>query len=162
ISFMLGTTAEEIIITDLYPEVAEKLKVNLESFYSQPKISQKLGYKPNPKIKTISLKNNEIKEELTNTDLLVNASPVGMYPKSKISPLDGMKIKLDSNIFVFDAVYNPLETKLLSDAKLAGCKTLSGINMLVNQGVAAFEWWTGNKPNSELMLKTALKKLNIS
>ena len=161
VAFMIGTKAKEVILTDLYPEAAESLKNNLIAFFSQKNLEDKLGYKPEPIIRTIPLKGDIPKKELADTELLVNATPVGMHPKTDRSPLDGMDIKLNSNLFVFDCVYNPLETKLLKDAKNVGCKTLEGINMLVNQGAAAFEWWTGQKPNSNLMKEAAIKKLNI-
>lgn len=161
ISFILGTTAREIAITDLFPDVAETLKKNLDTFYSQKNISDIIGYEVHPKFRHITLNPNYIANELEDTDLLINATPVGMYPNINQSPLDYMNITLKSNLFVFDAVYNPLETKFLKNAKSFGCKTLSGINMLVNQGAAAFEWWTGKKPNLELMKSACMKKLKI-
>jgi shikimate dehydrogenase len=59
-------------------------------------------------------------------------------------------------------VYNPLETKFLKDASDIGCKTLGGLDMLVNQGVVAFEWWTGRTPNSELMKAKIIEFLGIT
>ncbi|MHA1727586.1 MAG: shikimate dehydrogenase [Promethearchaeota archaeon] len=163
VSFMLGTLAEEIVLIDLYPKVAETLKQNLTAFYSQSNISELLGPHAQPKFRTADLKPKSIKEELRNSHLLVNATPIGMYGSKFFgkSPLDGMSIDLREDLFVFDVVYNPLETKLLADAKSAGCRTLSGINMLINQGVIAFEWWTGKKPDPEVMLHAALIKLNV-
>ncbi len=90
-------------------------------------------------------------------DLLINSTSVGMHPKenetiAKKSQLKNFKI-------VLDAVYNPIETKLLKLARDAGCKTISGLNMLVYQGAASFELWTGKKPDTKLMKKIAIKKL---
>lgn len=72
-------------------------------------------------------------------DLLVNACPVGMYPKTDRMPcepavLDGVK-------FVFDAVYNPNVTLLAKTAREKGAKAMTGMAMLVLQAVAAHEIW---------------------
>ena len=62
-------------------------------------------------------------------DLLINATPVGMYPQIDEMPV-GREI-LENTEYVFDAVYNPMETKLLKTARECGCKVLGGISMLV-------------------------------
>ena len=74
-------------------------------------------------------------------DLLVNACPVGMYPKTDRMPctpavLDGVK-------YVFDAVYNPNVTLLAKTAREKGARTMTGMAMLVLQAVAAHEIWDG-------------------
>ena len=66
---------------------------------------------------------------------------------------------LHPDLTVFDIVYNPLETRLLREAKAAGAKTVSGILMLVYQGAEAFRLWTGIEPPVELMKKTVLEAL---
>ena len=58
-----------------------------------------------------------------------------------------------------DIVYNPIETKLAKDAKKAGAKVISGVEMLIYQGAASFEIWTGRKAPVEVMRKAALTKL---
>ena len=162
VSFILGTKAKEIIITDIINETAESLKENLIEFYSNPKNTSEFNLIDPPLFRTVPLKTESVSNELQDTDLLINATPVGMHPLNGISPLDKLNIKLNSKLFVFDVIYNPLETKLLADAKIGGCRTLSGINMLVNQGAIAFEWWTGKKPDLDIMTRAALKKLNVA
>ena len=49
------------------------------------------------------------------------------------------------DLFVFDVIYNPEETLFLKKAKAAGCRTLNGLNMLLYQGAASFELWTGKE-----------------
>jgi shikimate dehydrogenase len=66
---------------------------------------------------------------------------------------------LCSNLVVFDIVYNPHQTQLLREAKEAGARTISGLEMLVWQGVLAFEKFTGKKAPVELMREAALKAL---
>jgi shikimate dehydrogenase len=97
--------------------------------------------------------------EISEADLLINASPVGMFPNSDASPVP--KKFLHPDLHVFDIVYNPLETQLIQDAKEIGCPTLGGIDMLVNQGAIAFEWWTGQVPNKELMKQAAIGWLGL-
>ena len=58
-----------------------------------------------------------------------------------------------------DIVYNPVETKLAKDAKAAGAKVVSGVEMLIYQGAASFEIWTGKNAPVEVMRKAALKQL---
>ena len=58
-----------------------------------------------------------------------------------------------------DIVYNPLETRLLKAAAGAGCKTVDGLAMLVNQGARQFEWWTGKKAPRKIMRLAVLENL---
>jgi shikimate dehydrogenase len=84
-------------------------------------------------------------------DLLVNATPVGTYPAHDQSPIDGALV---TGGFVYDLVYNPEVTRLLADARLNGCVTLGGLDMLVAQAERQFEWWTGRQA-SESALRAA-------
>ncbi len=72
-------------------------------------------------------------------DLLVNATPVGTTPAVDESPMAG--VPLDGRV-VYDLVYNPPRTRLLAAAAAAGCSTVSGLRMLVEQARRQFEWWT--------------------
>lgn len=94
----------------------------------------------------IHMNNIEDKEKLANTiknsDMLINATKVGMKPMEDISLVDTSV--LHSRLVVADTVYNPLETRLIKDAKKAGCKAaIGGIGMLLWQGVEAFRLFTG-------------------
>ncbi len=74
-------------------------------------------------------------------DLLVNATPVGMYPNTDAMPITTQQLK--GCKVVFDAVYNPENTLLLKTAKALGIKTVGGMAMLVWQAVKAHEHWYG-------------------
>ena len=74
-------------------------------------------------------------------DLLINATPVGMYPHADASPLEGEAVKRCAA--VFDAVYNPRRTRLLELAEAAGARTVGGMPMLVWQAAAAHTVWYG-------------------
>ena len=91
------------------------------------------------------------------TDILINATPVGMFPKVNETPI--AKNKLKHNIVVFDTIYNPIETKLLQDAKAQGCKVVGGLPMFIQQAAAQFKLWTGRMPQIELIEKIAYEKL---
>ncbi len=91
------------------------------------------------------------------TDILINATPVGMFPAVNETPID--KNQLKPNMIVFDTIYNPIETRLLREAKAQGCKTIGGLPMFANQAAAQFELWTGMKPSLELIENIAYKKL---
>jgi len=94
---------------------------------------------------------------IESADILVNTTPVGMAPNIGESPVKSEY--LHSGLFVFDIVYNPLKTKLLSDAEKAGAKTLGGLWMLVYQGVESFRIWTGYEPSADTMYKAAIRAL---
>ena len=88
-------------------------------------------------------------------DLLVNTTPVGMYPHTDETPFEG---PFDGRL-VYDLVYNPMETRLLRDAAAAGCATIGGLDMLVAQAEEQSEWWTGRRPAAGLMREAALRSL---
>jgi shikimate dehydrogenase len=96
--------------------------------------------------------------DLARLDLLVNATSLGMWPKVDESPWPE-DMPLPSHWAVFDLVYNPLETRLLREARQAGARALDGLGMLVRQGMLAFELWTGHTPPADLMRAAALKAL---
>ncbi|MCR5122433.1 MAG: shikimate dehydrogenase [Ruminococcus sp.] len=80
--------------------------------------------------------------ETAHFDLLMNATPVGMYPKINACPVpDSVIASADA---VFDVIYNPGETQLIKKAKALGKKTSGGMAMLVWQAVRAHEIWDGD------------------
>ena len=91
-------------------------------------------------------------------DVLVNATPVGTAPAVDQSPLpEGQP--LDGKL-VYDLIYNPPNTRLLIDAERAGCQTIGGLDMLVAQAQAQFEWWTGQRPAARVMRDAATARLD--
>ncbi|MCK5311653.1 MAG: shikimate dehydrogenase [Desulfobacteraceae bacterium] len=101
------------------------------------------------------LKIDEIKNE--SFDIIINTTPLGMTPDINNSPLK--KELLNKHMIVMDIVYNPLETKLIKDAKKIGCKTIDGLSMFLYQGAHQFKLWTGITPSIELMRKIVIKEL---
>jgi shikimate dehydrogenase len=92
-------------------------------------------------------------------DGLINTTPVGMAPNAGDSPVPAEI--LGNYRLVMDVIYNPLRTKLLSDAEKAGCITISGLDMFVHQGVEQFKLWTGQEPPRSLMREIVFKKLEV-
>jgi shikimate dehydrogenase len=78
-----------------------------------------------------------------------------MVPDVKRSPWPA-EVAFPENAFVYDLVYRPAETRLMSEARAAGCRVANGLGMLVQQGAQSFELWTGKKPNTQVMA-TALE-----
>jgi len=97
------------------------------------------------------------KEEITKADILIHCTPVGMHPKTNETLVT--RDMLRKGLVVMDIVYNPLETKLLREAKKAGAKTIGGIEMFVNQGAEAERIWLGIDAPVELMRRAVLKEL---
>jgi len=81
-------------------------------------------------------------------DVLVNMTSVGMHPKVDETPVPAEKLH---GLIVFDGVYNPPETLLLSSALQNGCRVIPGIEMFINQAAEQFRLWTGIKPDLQLM-----------
>lgn len=92
-------------------------------------------------------------------DLLIQTTPVGMYPHVDQCPVPEHILK--EGMVVMDIIYNPLETRLLKMAKVCGCVTVSGLKMFINQGAEQFRLWTGINPPVNVMnhaVKEALLK----
>ncbi|HEV3475287.1 MAG TPA: shikimate dehydrogenase [Actinomycetota bacterium] len=95
---------------------------------------------------------------LAEADLLVNATPVGGGPNGRGSPLPG-GVSLHPGLTVCDLVYRPRRTSLLSTARAAGCRTVEGIEMLIEQGARSFQIWLERRPPIEVMRQAAYRAL---
>ncbi len=84
-----------------------------------------------------------------DAQVLIHCTPVGMSPRADATCVPAAL--LHPGLTVMDVVYNPRETKLLKEAKRSGCKTISGIEMFLNQAVAQFELWTNQPAPVEVM-----------
>ena len=91
-------------------------------------------------------------------DILINCSPVGMSPNINETPFLGRDLK--EGMVVFDSVYNPLETRLLREAKDAGCSVIPGTELFVNQAAKQFELWTGQPAPINVMREVLMEKLS--
>ena len=87
--------------------------------------------------------------KISGADILVNATPVGMWPDTEASPVPAAV--LHQRLTVFDAVYNPRMTRLLADARTAGAKIVPGDKMLLYLAAAQFELFTGREAPLKVM-----------
>ncbi len=90
-------------------------------------------------------------------ECIVNTTPVGMAPHREDSPLESGG--LENFPHVVDVIYNPLETRLLGDARKAGCRTRSGLGMFVHQGAEQIRLWTGMEPPRDSMRRVVRERL---
>lgn len=96
----------------------------------------------------------------SNTDIVINATSIGLYPNIN----EQLHIDFDSilpNMLVADCIPNPPQTHLLQTAMSKGCKTIDGLQMLVNQGVIGIKYWTGANVDATIMHDALKKALHI-
>jgi len=89
-------------------------------------------------------------------DILINATPVGMYPEQGQSPVDLSTVEVET---VMDIVYNPLRTVLLETAAALGCRVIPGVRMFIHQGAEQFRLWTGLEAPIHAMEAAVMKVL---
>jgi shikimate dehydrogenase len=111
------------------------------------------------RLKVGPLNGESLKEALSRATLVVNTTPVGMYPNVDESIIP--KALLRSNLIVYDLVYRPPQTKLLKEAKEVGATTIPGYKMLLEQAAESFRIWTGLEPPKEAMLKALKMELGV-
>ena len=95
------------------------------------------------------LDEGRLKNALPEAGVLIHCTPVGMAPKIGRSCIPPKF--LHRELIVMDVVYNPRETHLLIEARTAGCRTISGLEMFLYQAVAQFERWTGQSAPVQVM-----------
>ena len=103
---------------------------------------------------------SEIGKYLTDGDILIDTTPIGMHPNVNDSPI----VKsgdMHEDLVVFDAVYNPNETVLLKEAIKADAKPVYGIKMLLYQGAESFKIWTGRNAPVDVMEDALRKTIDI-
>lgn len=96
---------------------------------------------------------------ISRADLLVNTTPVGMYPHGEVSPVaTGAIDKISPGAIVYDLIYNPSPTQFLKDAQQRGAQIIDGLEMLVQQGAAALKIWLDTESVPVDVMRLALKK----
>lgn len=148
-----GGAATAIEIQAALDGVAELSIFNIkDDFYERAKQTVKdINEKTSCKAKLYDLADlDKLKEEISNSYIFTNATGMGM------KPLEGKTYIPDASflrpeLIVSDVVYSPRETALLKMAKEVGCKTVNGLGMMLFQGAAAFEMWTGKEMPIEHM-----------
>lgn len=111
-------------------------------------------------IQVLHWEDSAFAEHLAVTDLLVNTTPLGMYPHVEgMPPVDWTKLKKDA--LVYDIIYTPERTRFLSGAQAHGRAIINGEGMLAGQGAAAFTLWTGVAPDLALMKRALREELDL-
>jgi shikimate dehydrogenase len=105
---------------------------------------------------------NELAGLVSNTKLLINTTPIGMYPKIDESPVDAdvMK-KLSADAIAYDLIYTPNPTQFLAQAKERGAMAIDGLEMLIGQGAAALKLWLQQEVPIDVMRRSLREYLNI-
>ncbi len=121
------------------------------------KLASEITLKTNFSVNIALFESKECKDYIQKCNLLINTTSVGMHPDINLSPLS--KNLFHDKMTVFDAIYNPAETKLLHYARQAGCKTQNGLRMLLHQGLESFRYWTGVEASIDLFDMTEVQGL---
>jgi shikimate dehydrogenase len=104
------------------------------------------------------LTNKGFVPEISKISLIVNATPLGMYPKVRTTPWPD-DLPFPRRACVYDLVYNPNETLLTQNAKRSGLQATTGLGMLVQQAALSFKIWVGKAPDIKMMNQAALQAL---
>ena len=146
----LGGAGKAILSRAVYTEISEiRLLQRASSIEKNRSFIERVKEETGKKILLGSYEEN-LAEFLEQSDILVNASNVGMREKASLIP----EVKLlHKGLFVADCIYHPFETKLLSQAREAGLRYMNGLPMLFYQAVEAFRLWTGKSfPEEEVFV----------
>ena len=147
ISFQLFLSgAKSLIISNRTIEKAEELRDDLVEKLDNDVEVTDLGF--------------GLEKELKDTDILINTTPLGMYPNISQKPLITADM-MHKNLIVNDIVYNPLKTGLIVEAEKAGVKTIYGVKMLMYQGIESFKIWTGIEPPVEVFQRALMTEMNL-
>jgi shikimate dehydrogenase len=140
-----GGAATAIAVQAAIDNVAELTLVNRKgaSYDRAQKLADTLSKRTQCKVTTCALEDTtQLKNVLEHSDILTNATPVGMAPNENACPIADCSL-LHPNLIVSDIIYNPRTTRLMQMAKQVGCPTFNGLYMLLYQGAEAFRLWTG-------------------
>ena len=146
----LGGAGKAILSRAVYTELSEiRLLQRASSIEKNRSFIEKIEKETGKKILLGSYEEN-LAEFLEQSNILVNASNVGMREEASLIP----EVKLlHKGLFVADCIYHPFETKLLSQAREAGLRYMNGLPMLFYQAVEAFRLWTGKSfPEEEVFV----------
>lgn len=104
---------------------------------------------------------SDLHDAVTDSQLLVNTTPVGMYPNTNSSPVSDTIYPLLRGKICYDIIYNPLETMFLSQAKQHGAETVDGLNMFIYQASRAFELWFHKPMPVDLVRGLVLEHISL-
>ena len=130
ISFILADKGADLTIINRHVESAEDMAGRISTLFRK-------------NVTALKLDEDNLRSAVEEADILVNTTSVGMSPEVRSSLVPYEMLKKD--LVVFDIIYSPLKTQLLAEAGAKGARTIGGAEMLVWQGAAALEKWTGKE-----------------
>lgn len=133
---------------------AESIVIANRTLDNAVQLQEDLVEKLNADVRSIDL-GEKLESELSNADILINTTPIGMYPHVNQEPLVKAEL-MHEDLVVKDCVYNPLQTGLIKEAEKCNAKIVSGLKMLIYQGMESFRIWTGITPPLKVF-ESALK-----
>lgn len=146
--FRLAREGAQIVLANRTRERAQRLaQAVAEAGYARPTVTSDAD------------DGQGLANAVAGAELLVHTTRVGMSPDIDSLPPVPLEA-FHPNLLVYDLVYNPIETTLLQQARLRGCRTLTGVKMLVYQGAAAFQRWTGIRPPTDVMEQAVIVGLH--
>ena len=147
VTLLGGGGAAESVLTQLSLEGVAKISVFKRENATFPRtaaFAEKVSLHTGTPIAVCPMEDTSLlRETLRASDLLINATNVGMAPQEGKSLIPAED--LFPELFVSDLIYHPMETRLLADARKIGCPTMNGLPMLLYQGAEAFRIWTGKE-----------------
>jgi len=139
---------ERLVLVNRTVDKARQLTAELAPFFRSDRL---VG--PVERLQAIAHEENALRDQLAHTDIVINATSVGM--KRSDPPLLSAGL-LTANLMVYDTVYAAGKSRLLEDAEAAGARTANGLSMLLHQGALSFEIWF-NRPAPLEVMRAALR-----
>jgi len=138
------TGLEKLVLMDIDAAVLQGLTTDLQARTTAPAAGELLT-------------DAALAQSMAHADIIINCTPVGMHPREVASLVPPALFRPGQT--VFDIVYNPLETRLLAEARAAGLRVVSGVEMFINQAVLQFQRFTGVDAPVDVMRRVVMEKL---
>lgn len=133
-------------------------QMNIEEIYLVSRKPERVSsFDSFDRVKVISY--NEWTAQSEEAALIVNATPLGMHPKTNRSPVRDMEKQFLDDTICYDIVYNPIKTMFLEQAESVGSTTIGGLEMLIQQGSRSFKHWTGRPFPIEIVRERLYEEL---
>jgi len=137
---------DKLIITDIFEEKAVQLKELAKNAF---KISR---------VETIKIKTNNLNDYITDSQILINATAVGMHPNAAKSVLDDYSA-ISKQHYIYDLIYNPGHTALMLNAQKKGATVQNGLDMLLFQGLQSLRIWMNEDYELKIPALNELKSI---
>lgn len=151
-----GGAAKAIAIECALLDAKEIVIINRDSQKGK-NLVHRIASNTKTKAKYVAWQGTAVTED--DTDILVNATSIGLYPDTAVPDIDYSF--MTQGKIVCDVIPNPPQTEFLTRAANQGCKTINGLGMLVNQGLIGFKIWTGKEANEQVMKKALMNVFGV-